>query len=193
MSFKLLIIRVTLPAVTKVNEKLFFLGVALGLDSGTSVLVVKDATRWAILLKKNLFWCLAVSFGSVLVVHSNRVMPRPRPRNYLAALGADDLAGRYIPPIFRSWLPISIQIVWTVSSPLISGLGLAEAASLFDIMRMTPTSLPGGPVTEFGGQKALKPSMFVVSAMEWEVSVSLSTATDARCLVRRILICSNLP
>ena len=55
MSFKLLIIRVTLPAVTKVNEKLFFLGAALGLDSGTSVLVVKDATRWAILLKKNLF------------------------------------------------------------------------------------------------------------------------------------------
>ena len=55
MSFKLLIIWVTLPAVTKVNEKLFFLGAVLGLDSGTSVLVVKDATRWAILLTKNLF------------------------------------------------------------------------------------------------------------------------------------------
>jgi hypothetical protein len=26
--------------------------------------------------------------------------------------------------------------------------------------------LPRGPVTEVGGQKALKPSMFVVSAME---------------------------
>ena len=41
--------------ITKVNEKLFFLGVALGLDLGTSVLAVKDDTRRAILLTKNLF------------------------------------------------------------------------------------------------------------------------------------------
>merc|ERR1712051_1128737 len=53
--FKFLIIRVTLPAVAKVNEKFFF---AVG--SG-------------------------ISFRSLFVVHSGRVMPRPRPRTDLAS------------------------------------------------------------------------------------------------------------
>ena len=55
VSFKLLIIWVTLTALRKVNEKVFFLGAAFGLGSGTSVPSVKDATRRAILLIKNLF------------------------------------------------------------------------------------------------------------------------------------------
>ena len=55
VSFKLWIIRVTLPAVTMVNENVFILGGALGLNSGTSVPAGKDATRRAILFTKNFF------------------------------------------------------------------------------------------------------------------------------------------
>ena len=58
VSFKLLIFRVTLPAVTKVNEKVFILGWALCLNSGTSVPAGKDATRRAILFTKNFFGVL---------------------------------------------------------------------------------------------------------------------------------------
>ena len=45
----------------------------------------KDAVSWAILSTKKLFWCSAVSFGSIFVVHSGRVMPHPRPRTDLAS------------------------------------------------------------------------------------------------------------
>ena len=53
---------------------------------------------------------------------------------------------------------------------------------------MTPASLPGGPVTDFGGQKALNPSISVVAANECEVSVSERIATSTLLLqnVRRI-------
>lgn len=106
---------------------------------------------------------------------------------------ADGLARRYTPPMSRLWLSNSIQTVWTVPPSLRSGLGLQAEDSSFDTIRITPTSLPQGPVTQGGGQKALKPSILVVSAKEWVVSVSVSTATEARCLDKSIRIWSNLP
>ena len=53
-----------------------------------------------------------------------------------------------------------------------SGLGLTSDAKLFETKIMTPASFPDGPVTDVGGQKALKPSILVVAAMECVVSVS---------------------
>ena len=85
------------------------------------------------------------------------------------------------------------QTVLIVSLELRSGLGLEAEDSLFESNKTTPTSFCGGPVTEAGGQKALKPSIFVLSAIEYEVSVSERTATDMECFSRRIRICSNLP
>ena len=58
---------------------------------------------------------------------------------------------------------------------------------------MTPTSLPGGPVTVLGGQRALKPSIWVVAEYEWVVSVSERMATEALCLIMRRRACSDLP
>ena len=82
----------------------------------------------------------------------------------------------------------SIQTVWTVLSPLRSGQGFEAESSLFEIINMTPTSLPLGPVTVAGGQNDLKPSICVVSAIEWLVSVSVRTATDTICLTNKIRI-----
>ena len=52
-----------------------------------------------------------------------------------------------------------------------SVLGLEDEESSSEIIKVTPTSLPCGPVTQLGGQKDLKPSMFVVSAISCVVSV----------------------
>ena len=69
-----------------------------------------------------------------------------------------------------------------------SVLGLEDEESSSEIIKVTPTSLPCGPVTQLGGQKDLKPSMFVVSAISCVVSVSVSTAPDTECLTSRCLI-----
>ena len=78
-----------------------------------------------------------------------------------------------------------------MSFPLISGLGLLAKDKSFEINIITPASLPEGPVTEDGGQKALKPSILVVSAIECEVSVSVIAATDTNSFSKSILIWSK--
>ena len=60
-----------------------------------------------------------------------------------------------------------------MSEPFISGLNFQDDVSFLETIIMTPVSLPGGPLTELGGQKDfLYPSKFVVAANECEVSVS---------------------
>ena len=60
-------------------------------------------------------------------------------------------------------------MLWTEALPLMSGLGLDNNESSFEIIKIMPTSFPFGPVTEARGLKALNPSISTVSAFEWEV------------------------
>ena len=69
-------------------------------------------------------------------------------------------------PIMIFWLAISIQTLCTVSLPFMSGLGRIDEDKLLATRIMTPVSFPQGPITDLGGQKALKSSMLVVAAME---------------------------
>ena len=74
-----------------------------------------------------------------------------------------------------------------------SGLSFADDASASEIRIMTPTSFPGGPVTQEGGTKALKPSIFVVAAKECVVSVSERIAMETSYFTRSKRICLILP
>ena len=73
-----------------------------------------------------------------------------------------------------------------------SSLDITSGVKLLETRIYTPTSLPHGPVTDDGGQKALKPSILVVSAIECVVSVSDRIATETLCLIKRFLIFFNL-